>query len=167
MNTLKISRVPLVGNGNAYQTTGMSTRIASRTRREWLQLPLIAGALISMTGCVWTDLATKAGSLSGLSGMPSSSHDIVQSMTAQGYTYQVVPKYKGAICDIGDISCDFIWSKTATGAAAIDTLTPSTASTNAIIQPTLTNGAETAEEAATLDALAPIIDAALAKKKTK
>ena len=49
MNTLKISRVPLAYS-NANQTTRMSTGIARRTRREWLQLPLIAGALI-LSGC--------------------------------------------------------------------------------------------------------------------
>lgn len=63
MNALKISRVPLgecVARTNANQTTGMSTRIARRTRREWLFLPLIAGAL---SGCALVKPAAKAAKL--------------------------------------------------------------------------------------------------------
>jgi len=38
-----MNREPLTGNGNAQMATGMITRIARRTRREWFVDARIAG----------------------------------------------------------------------------------------------------------------------------
>ena len=48
-----MNREPLTSHGNAQMATGMFTRIARRTRREWFVDARIAGLLIILlaTGC--------------------------------------------------------------------------------------------------------------------
>lgn len=47
---INANRKPLAGNGNAQMATGMSTRIARRTRREWfLCSGRIAGRFLEAT----------------------------------------------------------------------------------------------------------------------
>lgn len=153
MNALKISRVPLgecVARTNANQTTGMSTRIARRTRREWLFLPLIAGAL---SGCALVKPAAKAAKLAApeygavIDAVANRLTEKSVDATLEGYVYSRTYRVDGVVREAGAITWVDAWTRT--GSADKDDISVS--------QPTIS---ETQQD----DAFAPVpsdVDSAL------
>ena len=133
-----------------------------------LLAPIVGMCLLS--GCVFTDLATKAGTLSGLSGVVTPSEESV--MRSAGYAPERVVRYKDTVSDPADISLSIGWGKVLTGDAAVEAIVSGPAP---VVAPPADDanysddashsGDESFEDL--IDQLADAADVVLAKKKKK
>ena len=124
--------------------------------------------LVFGPGCVWTDLATKAGTLSGLSGITATPTSEASVMQAAGYKQERVVRYKDVVCDPSDITLTIGWGKVLVGEAAIAEIvaspsvpvTISTQITDSVTAPALSKDEQN------VDRLTAAVEA-LAEKKSK
>ena len=112
----EINRGPLVSvhtlvcpssRENAQMATGMPTRIARRTRREWLFV-MLATAPALFSGCTLPDFAVV---------MPSTQAQVAASsnastLAAEGYVYSRTYRVDGVVREAGAITWVDAWTRT-------------------------------------------------------